>query len=596
MADFLDSPLLGTADASWRLDAPVHSEKHIRIICIGAGASGLLVAYKLQKHFKNFSLVVYEKNEAVSGAWWENRYPGCACDVPSHNYTWSFEPKLDWSSVYPPVEEVYEYFEGFARKYNLHQYLRLRHQVVGARWDHATGGYDVEVRSHEEDITLSDRCDVLVNAAGILNNWKWPSIPGLGDFKGTLLHTANWDPNVSLEGKHVGIIGNGASGIQLLPAIRDRCQRVTLFIREPAWVSPSQGLKQHRFSIEERREFAETPGALLAYRKKIESGLNSQFGIFLRGSPVNRDTQAYMERQMREKMNDATLEKALIPRWSLGCRRLTPGVDYLESLKQPNVDVVIGSISAVTERGCVGEDGREHPVDVLVCATGFDTTFRPRFPIVSPTGENLQDRWTDATPESYFGVAVAGFPNYFCMLGPNSPVGNGPVLSAVEAQADWILKVIDRLQTTGALQVSPRPEAVRDFVEHKDRFMARTVWSEECRSWYKPRGAGGPVVALWPGSTLHYIEAVRDVRFEDLEFRYEGNRFAWLGNGFSQTELDETADWAYYIREEDDDAPLSTGGRRRLASKSETVERRDLVAFSGMKEEEERAEEGSARL
>jgi cation diffusion facilitator CzcD-associated flavoprotein CzcO len=523
----------------------------------------------------------------------------CACDVPSHNYTWSFEPKLDWSSVYPPAEEIYEYFEGFARKYALHQYVRLRHQVVGARWDHATGGYDVEVHDLEEKITLTDRCDILINAAGILNKWKWPNIPGLRTFKGTLLHTARWDPEVSLEGKHVGIIGNGASGIQLLPAIRERCSKVTTFIREPAWVSPAQGLEQHCFSDEEMRKFAETPGALLAYRKRIESGLNGQFGLFLRDSRVNRDTQAYMERQMREKLGDGALAEKLIPRWSLGCRRLTPGVDYLESLTQPNVDVVFCGVTRVTERGCVGEDGREYPVDILVCATGFDASYRPRFPIVSPAGENLQDRWADAAPESYLGVAVAGFPNYFCMIGPSSPVGNGPVLSGVEAQADWILKVVDRLQTTGATQVSPRAEAVRDFVEHKERFMARTVWTEGCRSWYKPLGTGGPVVALWPGSTLHYIEAMREVHFEDLEFRYEGNRFAWLGNGYSQTELDDTADWAYYIREEDNDAPLSTGGRRRLVSKSGTVGGRETVKFSGMQEDEEgerMAGGGSARL
>ncbi|ROT36327.1 FAD/NAD(P)-binding domain-containing protein [Sodiomyces alkalinus F11] len=597
MANYVspESIKAGARDTSQRLDNPIHNERQIRVICIGAGASGLLVAYKLQKHFTNYSLTVYEKNEAVAGTWFENRYPGCACDVPSHNYTWSFEPNLSWSAVYPPSNEIFDYFEGFARKYCLHQYVKVRHQVVGAAWDHVNGGYTVQVQDLATGKITTDHCDMLVNAGGVLNHWKWPAIPGLDKYKGVLLHTANWDESVSLEGKVVGLIGNGSSGIQVLPAIRDKCKKVTTFIREPTWVSPVQGMEQHKYTPEERRAFAEKPGALLDYRKNIESGLNGQFGIFLKENRVNIDTHAYMKQQMKEKLNNAFLEEKLIPDWSVGCRRLTPGVDYLESLTKPNVQVVYGEILEVTEKGCLCDDGNEYPVDVLICATGFDTSFRPRFPVVSPSGENLQDKWAKV-PESYLGIGVAGFPNYFCMLGPNCPIGNGPVLSAIEAQCDWMLKIMDRFQSTNMARIAPKEEAVRDFVEFKEWFMKRTVWSDPCRSWYKP-GPDGPVVALWPGSTLHYIEAMSHVRFDDFDITYAGNRFAFLGNGYSQTELDPTADWAYYIRERDDDAPLSTGGRRKLISKTGTVTTRDVVVFSGNKEEAERVKaETSAKL
>jgi cation diffusion facilitator CzcD-associated flavoprotein CzcO len=209
-----DSSLAGAAspgelDASRRLVNPIHGERHMRIICVGAGASGLLMAYKLDKHFSNFDLQVYEKNPEVSGTWYENKYPGCACDVPSHNYTWSFEPKLDWSAVYPPAKEIFEYFDNFANKYDLKRFIKTRHQVVGAYWNQTKGGYDVKVRDLVTNTVISDHCDLLVNASGILNNWKWPAIPGLDKYKGTLLHTANWDDSVSLENKHVGLIGNG---------------------------------------------------------------------------------------------------------------------------------------------------------------------------------------------------------------------------------------------------------------------------------------------------------------------------------------------------------------------------------------------------
>lgn len=326
-------------------------------------------------------------------------------------------------------------------------------------------------------------------------------------------------------------------------------------------------------------DFHNKPGVLTQYRKSVETGLNAQFGIFLKNNQVNLDTHQYMLSQMKEKLNNQFLEEKLIPSWSVGCRRLTPGVNYLESLTKPNVEVVYGEINSVTEKGCLCDNGQEYPLDVLICATGFDTTFKPRFPVINPQGENLQDKWA-TEPESYLGVAAADYPNYFIFLGPNCPIGNGPVLSAIEAQADWMCKVIDRYQTTNIAQFAPKEQAIRDFVEYKDHFMQGTVWADPCRSWYKGR-ADGPILALWPGSTLHYIECMRDVRFDDLEIKYAGNRFSWLGNGYSRTELDPTADLGFYIRDHDDDPPLSTSGRRKIYSKSGTVKQREAVSWSG---------------
>ncbi|TDZ17950.1 putative sterigmatocystin biosynthesis monooxygenase stcW [Colletotrichum orbiculare MAFF 240422] len=253
--------------------------------------------------------------------------------------------------------------------------------------------------------------------------------------------------------------------------------------------------------------------------------------------------------QMKEKLHSPLLENKLIPGWSVGCRRLTPGFNYLESLTEPNVEVVCGEITKITESVCFVDDGQPYSFDVLICATGFDTSFKPRCPIVGPSGDNLQDTWSE-NPESYFGVAVADFPNYFLVLGPTS-----------------------RSATAQYFQPSRRRQ-------HKDQFMEKTVWSDACRSWYKLRD-DGPVVALWPDSTLHYMEAIKEVRFDDLDVKYGGNRFAWLGNGYSQTELDETADWAYYIRDEDDDPPLTTAGKRSLLTRSGTVKERNIVVYSG---------------
>jgi len=375
------------------------------------------------------------------------------------------------------------------------------------------------------------------------------------------------------------LISLSSSGIQVLPKIQPITSHVTTFIREPTWVSPVQGLEQHIYSKQEHQDFENKPGCLTNYRKNIERGLNGQFGIFIRDTKPNNDTRDYMLAQMKEKLQNQYLEERIIPKWSVGCRRLTPGVGYLESLGKENVTVVCGEITAVTEKGCLSDNGNEYPVDVLICATGFDTTFKPRFPLIGPDGKNLQDEWKEEA-QSYMGMAAADFPNYMIFLGPNSPIGNGPVLSAIEAQADWMMKWIDRYQTYNIRTFAPTKEAIGDFIAHKDEFMTQSVWADPCRSWYKNR-PDGPITALWPGSTLHYLECLMELRVEDFEVKYSGNRFAWLGNGYSQTELDTTADWGYYIREKDDDGPASRAGKRKLLSKSGSVETTGGVNFVG---------------
>jgi cation diffusion facilitator CzcD-associated flavoprotein CzcO len=221
-----------------------------------------------------------------------------------------------------------------------------------------------------------------------------------------------------------------SSGIQVLPTIQPHVPKVTTFIREPTWVSPVQGLEQHVFTDQERLEFATKPGVLTDYRKNVERGLNGQFGIFLKDTNVNNETEKYMRQQMKDKLQNDFLEQKLIPDWRVGCRRLTPGVGYLEALGKDNVETVYGEITKITERGCVCDNGKEYPVDVLICATGFNTSFKPRFPLIGPDGTNLQDVWATEA-RSYFGLAAPNFPNYMIFLGPNCPIGNGPVLSAI---------------------------------------------------------------------------------------------------------------------------------------------------------------------
>ena len=221
-----------------------------------------------------------------------------------------------------------------------------------------------------------------------------------------------------------------SSGIQILPAIHPIVKTITTFIREPTWVSPVQGMEQYVYTEAEKEEFARHPAVLTELRKANESGLNGLFSLFLKNTQFQADTKTQMTEQMRAKLQNAYLEEKLIPNWGVGCRRLTPGINYLETLGKENVQVVYGEIEAITERGCKCSDGKEYPVDILICATGFDTSFRPRFPVVGFAGKNLQDEWAQE-PKSYLGMAASGIPNYMIFLGPNCPIGNGPLLSAI---------------------------------------------------------------------------------------------------------------------------------------------------------------------
>ncbi|KAG6840956.1 hypothetical protein C0991_003016 [Blastosporella zonata] len=565
-----------------RVQEPIHAERPMKIVCIGAGASGLLLAYKLQRSFNNFELVVYEKNEDISGTWFENRYPGCACDIPSHTYTWSFEPKLDWPAVYASSTEIHSYFTSFATKYSLHKFIRLQSKVTNATWDSTSNTWGVEVTNLITGESFVDRADILVNAAGALNAWKWPEIEGLKDFKGVLMHTAHYDQSVDLTGKAVGVIGNGSTGVQVVPTIQPIVEKLSVFVRHPTWVAPVQSFQQHVYTPAELENFHSDPAALLAYRKVQENVMNSMFRMFIADSPTQNGTFKSMTAQMREKLEGVPedLVQRLVPTFGVGCRRITPGVGYLESLGKENVEVVYGGIERVTERGAIC-NGKEHELDVLICATGFDVTYMPRFGVQGEGGRTMKEEWGQE-PKSYLGMAVAGFPNYFLLVGPNSPVGNGPILTcivATEAQVDYILKLANRWQTENIRSFSPKREAVEDFIAHKDLFMKTTVWDHNCRSWYKTNSVSGKVTAVWAGSSLHYLEAISEPRYDDWEITYQGNRFAWLGNGFSQTEMDLTADWAYYLKTRDDSPFLGRRKALEVKNGSGTVVGREIRGF-----------------
>ncbi|KAL2022759.1 hypothetical protein VTK56DRAFT_4575 [Thermocarpiscus australiensis] len=551
-------------------EQPLGTTRHIRIVVIGAGASGLNMIRTLRLNLTDYELVVYEKNADVGGTWHENRYPGCRCDVPSHSYQFSWRPKKDWTNFFSTAEEIRGYLCQVCDEEGMRSSIKTSHKVVLARWSENDGQWELVARNLVTGEEFKDSATFLVDGTGILNNWKWPDVQDLDAFQGTLIHTACWPKDFDHSGKTLAIIGNGSTGIQVLPELQPGAKKLYHIFRTPTWVLPPriQAWKvmgqaggilskiqmdmQENFSQETIDDFNSDPGFYHEFVKKIEGEVNNAFPIVLKNSPV----QAFARSKVKEYMtamlggNDE-LCKALIPDFPLGCRRMTPGHGYLQALTKPNVEVRRSGINRFVPEGIELETGEILKVDAIVCATGFDTSFCPRFPIIGRDG-NLQVRWRKETPKAYMSCAVPGLPNYFMFLGPNAPIGHGSVFTLSEHIAKYITGVIRKCQTEGIKAIAPSRAAVDDYFAHITAFMPRTAWAAAGRSWFKSGREDGPVTALHPGSRIHFFHMLERFRGEDWEYVYDDpsqNRFAYLGNGFSTKELDPSFDSTWYLDE-----------------------------------------------
>ncbi|KAH8901734.1 cyclohexanone monooxygenase [Thozetella sp. PMI_491] len=538
-----------------------HSQpRRIRIIHIGAGATGLCAAYKMERQLDHYELVCYEKNDEIGGTWYENRYPGCACDVPAHIYTYTFEPNPKWKSYYAYSADIQQYFLDFCEKYNLRRYIKLKHRVTGARWHEDKAQWEVSVE--HQGIMFSDWCDVLVNGSGLLNTWKMPNIKGLDTFTGPVMHSAHWDDSVEYQGKRVAILGNGSSAIQIVPQVQKVAASLKCFIKGPTWISPPMErivvdtLEHERDKAEEKGKTAENPYImqafyteaeisklskdpeyLLQYRKQIEYSINSNFAIFYKNSEASIMAEHYMRDIMKKRLNgDPVLTESIIPSWPVGCRRLTPGDGYLEALTQPNVECVFFDITSVDENGLITRDGTHHQVDVIVCATGFDMSWTPHFPLYGRDGIDIKEAWSPL-PNSYLGIAASGFPNYWVMNGPRGNLGNGTVLPCLETEVEYVIAAVKKMQSDRIAALDVKEDIATKLNEYIDAWCETSVFSGPCRSWYKNNTVNGKPM-VWGGSSLHFLKTIKTPRWEHYNIRYlDDNPWAFLGNGRVHAEL-----------------------------------------------------------
>jgi cation diffusion facilitator CzcD-associated flavoprotein CzcO len=462
-----------------------------RIVIIGAGPGGLCMGAKLlEAGCEDF--VILERAEGVGGTWRHNTYPGAACDVQSHLYSFSFAPKVDWTRAYATQPEILEYFEQFAAEFGLESHLRLNTTVVAARWDDDASHWRVETDKGVHE------ADVVVGAVGMFGDLNWPDIDGLDSFQGTMFHSARWDHSHDLSGERVAVIGTAASAVQFVPEIARQVGSLHVFQRQPQWILPKV---DPQFTDDEIAQFKDDPSAAAALRQEIYDRVES---VITFSNPAALDAAEQIGLEHLKTVEDPDVRRKLTPTTRWGCHRPLTSNSYLQTYNLPHVELVTDSIEKVTSDAVVTADGTERQVDTIVVATGFATT--KYFSIVDVFGRGglaLDEAWADGA-EAYLGITTAGFPNLFMLYGPNT--NNGSILHMLECQVGYIVRQVQRLRDEGVTTVEVKPEVQTAYNEQLQRDLDRVeVWrAGACHGYYRSRT--GRIVTQWPHTMTQYRE------------------------------------------------------------------------------------------
>ena len=482
--------------------AAAGSDTFVEVAVLGAGMSGLCMGVELRRAgIRDF--LILEQSAGLGGTWWDNRYPGAHVDVPAPLYAFSFAPNPRWKRRFAAAPEIQAYMEQVARDHGLLPHLRLGTRLVRAAFDEEAGCWQ---------LALGDgsalRARFLVCSTGPLSQARWPDIPGLEDFAGTRLHSARWDPGVPLTGRRIGVIGTGSTASQLVPPLAAQAARLHLFQRTANWVLPRMDRPYHALD----RLLARLPPVAWAVRRFWYHLLEWGRRGFEEGTLARRGMLRTAARHLRAQVADPSLRARLRPPYPLGCKRIIYSSDFYPALTRPNVELVTDAIARITPTGIVTADGVERALDVLVCATGFDTThLLSSLEVRGAGGLTLAQAWRDG-PEAYHGITVAGFPNLFLMLGPNTGTGHTSTLLYIEPQARYAVACMQAVRSRGLRHIALRPQVMQAHNRALQARLAGSVWTQ-CRSWY--RNEGGRVVALWPGYTREYVRAIAQPRLAD---------------------------------------------------------------------------------
>ncbi|SNS50914.1 Predicted flavoprotein CzcO associated with the cation diffusion facilitator CzcD [Geodermatophilus saharensis] len=482
---------------------------HARVVVVGGGFSGIGTVVALKRAGID-EVVVLERADSLGGTWRDNTYPGAACDVPSHLYSFSFAPKRDWSHVYSRQAEIREYLEQVAADHGVLPHLYCSTDVVSGQWD------DDALLWRLETSRGSLTADVVVSGAGGLVEPHLPDVPGVETFRGPSFHSARWDHSVDLAGRRVAVVGTGASAAQFVPELQATAAEVVVFQRTPPWVIARA---DRAYSDREHRLHAGVPGFLRLARGLQYWSREARLRAFIGGGRLRGLFEKQALRFLEQEVPDPRLRAALTPDYAIGCKRVIVSDDYLRALTRPNVRVVASPVTEVRPHAVVAADGTEHEVDVVVYGTGFRVMDIPlAHRLTGREGRTLHEEWARSGVQAHRGTTVAGFPNLFLLLGPNTVLGHNSVVIMIEAQIGYVVAALQAVREAGADALEVRRSAQEAYNARLQAELTGTVWNAGgCRSWY--RDAQGRNFTLWPTHTLPFVRLMRRFDAESYELR-----------------------------------------------------------------------------
>lgn len=506
------------------------------IVIIGTGFSGLGMGIRLREAgYTNF--VILEQSDDIGGTWHENHYPGCACDVQSALYSFSFEPNPNWSRIFARQEEIKAYLKHCAEKYNLMSHIRLNTHVVGARYQSAGQYWAIETMASPEvwayrqrrglnpgdeldrndpDLPAVTRLDspVLISGMGGLSTPAYPGIKGAGTFEGKQFHSQNWDHDYDLRGKRVAVIGTGASAIQFVPEVAKEAAHLDLYQRTPPWIMPKPDRK---IRAAEKALFRRVPQSQALLRNSIYWQLEARVLGFVLNPRILKLGELQARRHIRRQISDPELRRKVTPDFHFGCKRVLISNNYYPALAQDNVDVLTDGVEEIRAHSIVDAKGVERPVDCLIYGTGFKAQEPiPRGMVFGRDGTDLLDAW-QAGAEAYKGTTVSGFPNFFILMGPNTGLGHSSMVYMIESQVQYVLATLRAMKRRGWQAVEVKSEAQSRYNASMQAKLGDSVWQSGCKSWYV--NEHGRNTTLWPGFTWQFRQQTR--RFDVAQYHCE---------------------------------------------------------------------------
>jgi cation diffusion facilitator CzcD-associated flavoprotein CzcO len=481
--------------------------RHFDVLVIGAGFAGVGAAIRLtEAGFDDYA--VLEKADRLGGTWRDNTYPGCGCDVPSLVYSFSFAQSPDWSRSFAGQPEIQAYLERTAEDYKVTDRIHFGTEVKNARWNDDTQRWHLDTSGGEYTAR------VLVAGAGPLHEPNLPDVPGLDSFEGNVFHSARWDHDYDLTGKKVAVVGTGSSAIQFVPEIQPKTERLYLFQRTAPWVLP----KLDRPTSEAQKKlFRRVPALQRAARNALYTTLEL-VQLAQRRPRVMQRVQKVGLRYLASEVKDPELRRTLTPRFTLGCKRILLSNTYYRALQQPNAEVVPHALREVRANSVIGADGIEREVDAIIFGTGFHVTDMPIGERVhGPDGRSLADVW-QGSPRAYLGTSVAGFPNLFMLIGPNTGNGHTSAIVLIEAQLDYLLGALRQMRERGLASVDLKPDVQAAYNERVQAALAGTVWNAGgCKSYYLDRN--GTNSTIYPWTTIDLRRRTSQFRLDEYRVR-----------------------------------------------------------------------------